>query len=67
MMHKMEVFKLAFLNAATWLATAASLTMVKDVLQILAILASIAVSVASFIWVRKQAKAFDAKQGKAQE
>lgn len=57
----MQHVKVLSANAASWLATLISVKLIEDTLRIVALLASIAVSLASLWWVRRQARALDAK------
>ena len=52
-------------NVASWVGTLVSFQVVKDALQIVAILGSIAVSLASVWWIRRQAKLADERHDKA--
>lgn len=51
----MNNFKILAANAASWMATIISVELLKDFLQVLALIASILVSIGSLWWIRKQA------------
>ena len=52
-------FKLAGINAGSWVATVGSIAYAKDILQITCLVASLCVSAYSIWWIRKQAKELD--------
>ncbi len=49
-------------NLTSWMATIISLEFVKDALQIVALLGSIAVSLASVWWIKRQADSLKRKE-----
>lgn len=53
--------RLLGVNIGSWLATIISMEITKDFLQILCLLASLSVSLASIWWIKHQAKVFDEK------
>lgn len=57
-------FRLAAINAGSWVVTIASIGLVKDLLQIVCLIASLAVSLASIWWIRKQAANLDKRDQK---
>lgn len=61
MMDRINALKLYLANMGSWFATIASMTAVKDVLQILCFLASLIVSICSIWWIRRQARVLDEK------
>lgn len=61
----MQNIKVLMANVASWVGTLISFQVVKDALQIVAILGSIAVSLASVWWIRRQAKLADERHDKA--
>ena len=56
-----ELVRLFGFNITSWLGTIMSFAFAKDVLQLLCMVGSLAVSAASIWWIRKQAKALDKK------
>lgn len=56
--------RLAAINAATWFATIISIGFVKDLLQIICLLASLSLSIASIWWIRRQAASLDKRDKK---
>lgn len=57
----MDSIKLALANTGSWMATIVSMQYMKDVAQLVALLGSIAVSIASVWWISRQAKALKNK------
>ena len=59
-MSRMEDhIRLAMFNAGSWVATIISVQYMKDVAQLVALLGSIAVSIASVWWIAKQARSLE--------
>ena len=56
-----ELVRLFGFNATSWLGTIMSFAFAKDVLQLLCMVGSLAVSAASIWWIKKQATALDKK------
>lgn len=54
-------------NLTSWMATILSLEFLKDALQVLALLGSIGVSVASIWWIKRQAAALKRKEDESQK
>lgn len=59
MSENLQPMKMLAVNAISWIFALASLQMVADILQILALLGSFVVSSLSAWWILKQAKRFD--------
>lgn len=55
------VIRLLGANLLSWISTGAAFQHVQSAVAILAGLGSVGVSIASIMWIRKQAKAFDAR------
>lgn len=53
---KVENYRILTANVASWVATIISMELIRDFLQIVALLGSIGVSIASVWWIRRQAK-----------
>jgi uncharacterized iron-regulated membrane protein len=67
MRETLDHVKLLSMNVGSWAATVGSVAVAKDVIQIMCLVASLAVSGYSIWWIRKQAKALDAKNKEKQE
>ena len=59
MNDNLQPMKMISLNAISWVSTVATLQMAADVLQVIAMLGSIAFSTVSAWWIIKQAKNLD--------
>ena len=57
----MDSLKLALANTGSWIATIVSMQYMKDVAQLVALLGSIAVSIASVWWISRQAESLKRK------
>lgn len=60
-MKSMDNIKLLFANVASWTGTVLTMKVVEDALRILVPLGSLAVSIASIWWIRRQARSLDKK------
>lgn len=60
-MNRMDSLKLALANTGSWIATIVSMQYMKDVAQLVALLGSIAVSIASVWWISRQAESLKRK------
>ena len=60
-MKRMDSLKLALANTGSWIATIVSMQYMKDVAQLVALLGSIAVSIASVWWISRQAESLKRK------
>lgn len=60
-MTRMTHLKIIFANAASWVATLASIQVLKEALQIVALFCSILVSLGSLWWIKRQARSLDRK------
>lgn len=59
-----QVLKLTLFNGGAWLATIFTWAHFSEILTTLSALAAVSVSTASFLWIRKQSKAFDEDRGR---
>ncbi len=57
-------YRVVAANVTSWMATIISLEFMKDALQIVALLGSIGVSVASVWWIKRQADALNRREHK---
>lgn len=58
-MTRMTHLKIIVANAASWVATLASIQVFKEALQIVALFCSILVSLGSLWWIKRQAQSLD--------
>jgi hypothetical protein len=61
-MKALDGIKVVVANVASWVATVVSIQFIKDALQIVALVGSIAVSLGSLWWIKRQARALELKE-----
>ena len=61
-MNRLDQLRVAMLNGLSWFGTIVTFQHVQAVVTLVAGVGSIAVSVATVLWIRKQAKAMDRRK-----
>lgn len=61
-MNRFDQVRVALLNGLSWFGTLVTMQHLQAAVTLIAGIGSIAVSVATVFWIRKQARALDAKE-----